>query len=243
MAVKRRSAVPRLWQLRRVANFARIFVLAGTALALLPRSAASSTLIDFETLPSGEPTTEGEIGGAYAQLGVEFSKFNADDPIGPSHTHDLLLQPGTVAADGARSTMTDFPGFNVFVEFTEPVSLVGAEVIAPIRGELVILTAFDSEGTEIGSIAAPAPALGGTQLMELSEIGPIYSALWYTEAPTTGPGIDNLRFEPLPEPSSTTMILISCSVLGILRLMPQRIYPRQQSQACSIAAVSAGFPP
>lgn len=140
-----------------LANRGRILVLAGAALALLPQSAASSTLIDFETLPGGEPTTEGEIGDAYAELGVVFSRFHADDPSGPRHWRDFLLQPGTVAADGARSAEADFPGFNVFVEFPEPVGLVGAEVMAPIRGETVILVAFDSEGTEIGSIAAPAP--------------------------------------------------------------------------------------
>ncbi len=75
------------------AGWPRIFALAGTALALFPHSAASSMLIDFETLPGGEPTTEGEIGGAYAELGVEFSKFNADDPIGARHLRDFLLQP------------------------------------------------------------------------------------------------------------------------------------------------------
>lgn len=54
--------------------------------------------------------------------------------------------------------------------------------------------------------------------MELSEIGPIYSALWYTESPTSGPGIDDLRFELLPEPSSTAMLIVSGWVLGTLRL-------------------------
>ena len=112
----------RSWMTKR----APIFLFAGIVLASLPRSAASVTLIDFETLPSGGPTTEGEIGDAYAELGVLFSKFNAGDPSGPIHRRDFLLHPGTVAADNARSTVTDFPGFNVFVEFAEPVSFVSA---------------------------------------------------------------------------------------------------------------------
>jgi len=175
-----------------------------------PGTPAASTIavgtvaIDFNTLPDGTPTdnlSATHVGALYASFGVT---FRSRDDEGPTFSHPLHPNSSRSIAINDFSR-TQNGTFNIVADFTNPVTVVSADVLSA-AGRTVRMTARDASGLILGSATSPAETAGAFPFkgsIELSGIGLIATVEWEAspDPDVAGVGIDNLMFASVVTPT------------------------------------------
>jgi hypothetical protein len=145
--------------------------------------------IDFETLPSGNPSPVGDpIADSYASWGVTF--WSDGSLIDPRFKTGYNGQ-GVFCWVGRTSYP---PGFNIMADFSVNVLTVSADVMTA-AGYTVTMVAKDANGVVIDSVeSGPAPPEFWVGTLTVTTNTPIASVEWWPSAQNASVGIDNLSF-------------------------------------------------
>jgi hypothetical protein len=172
---------------------------AGSDLVSVYVSPATPVSLDFEQRPDGLPTAVSAlVADDYAAECLRFGSAVADDNSrGPEYRR--LDDGNTVVWDGERrfNPPPETP-FHITVQFTTPVTRVGADVYAA-PGSSVMMTATGADGSALGTVESPVSGTccaEKTAALNLGELGEIHRVSFQTSIPSAAqPIIDNLRFE------------------------------------------------
>lgn len=163
---------------------------------------------------------------AYASLGVRFGSLEINDPRGPYF--DQFAGPTLWVTDGSRSQLQQI-GFHIYAEFDTPVTSISFDAFGG-AGFSIEAHARDELGNEIGVVASPASQRMIKGRFTLHGVGPISSIFWLADSPfISGVSIDNLDIQFVPEPSTTTLLLLGFAGCSAYRRRAQRPGPPDDS--------------
>jgi hypothetical protein len=166
-----------------------ILVVMGLSLTQARVARGDEVFIDFEHLPSGDPTTMGDlVSDSYAEWGVTFWSYGVTDM---PDFFDGYYSDGMFAW-GHHCTYP--PGFNIVAEFDVPVYTVSADVMTAATYTITMI-AKDVDGTTIGSVESdPAPPTFWAGNLTLTTDDPIALVEWWPSLQQASVGVDNLYF-------------------------------------------------
>jgi hypothetical protein len=174
--------------------------------------------INFDGFPSHT-----QISTQYQSQGVVFTTIGSS----PETNSDFAGSYGPLASGSILATGQSLGTNRIEMSFVHPVSGlptpttgVGADIIFRDTGTTATLEVFDSNLSSLGS-ATTLPDGGPTDEVFLGfGTANIYKAVFTFGASDTLAGIDNLVFEPVPEPSAALLaILAACGMAGVRRRM------------------------
>jgi len=159
-------------------------------------AAGPLSVIDFETLPNGEPSV----------AGVEITEdFNYD----MQGAHFAAPTPYPVIAGNSPFGLLAFNSSEdtwIIAELTTPAFAVGG-----FYGGTTLLCAYDESGEELGCVFYSDP--GELNFVGIVSDVPIHSAIFDRDSNLAA--IEDFRFSPVPEPG-TLALLASSAVLGFV---------------------------
>jgi hypothetical protein len=170
---------------------------------------ASAIDIDFEGFP-----THTQITTQYQSLGVVFTTIGSS----PQANNDFQAQYGPLASGNILAAGTSLGSNQIELSFVNPVTGdpaattgVGADIIFRNTGNFATLEVFDASMMSLGSVTTP-PDMGDDEVFLGFGATPIYKAILTFNASDSFVGIDNLIFEPVPEPA--TLVLAALAVIA-----------------------------
>lgn len=176
---------------------------------------AAAVDIDFEGFP-----THTQISTQYQSQGVVFTTAGSS----PQANNDNAASYGPLAAGNILATGSSLGSSTIEMSFIDPVSNlpaatsgVGADIIFRDTLSTATLEVFDAAMMSLGSVTT-APDAGPVDEVFLGFGAPgIYKAVFTFAVNDSFAGIDNLIFEPVPEPTALILCVAAFFSLSMCR--------------------------
>jgi hypothetical protein len=185
------------------------------AAVLVGAGPAGAVLIDFETFPDSTPVPGGtEITNQYQSEGVVFSSVPSG---GASLVTNIIDFVPTTSGSNSLAPGGPAPqnGGTLILDFVVPVTSVGSFFVDdqfPVQ-----VTAFDSLSNIVGTDASDGTIVGFDSWLIASAGGISRVELvggYFSPTSPDGWAIDDLAFEPIPEPNAAVLFGVGSLVVA-----------------------------
>jgi hypothetical protein len=171
----------------------------------------SAINIDFDYLPGGSTLIPHGtiITNQYQSLGVLFSGLS--DP-------EIFATPGGYVHELGELNTLIHNGGEIWVELSNPVQALGADIIYRDTGDVATLEVFDASWNSLGSITTPPDQYVGDEVFIAVADSSITYAKFYFDAGDSVVGIDNfVAGSVIPAPGAILLGGIGVGLVGWLR--------------------------
>jgi hypothetical protein len=158
-----------------------------------------------------------QLSTQYQLSGIVFTTAGSS----PQVNNDFEAQYGPLANGNILATGTSLGSNQIELRFVDPLTGnpaattgVGADIIFRNTGNTATLEVFDSDMLSLGSVTTGADGGPDDEVFLGIGVGFIHRAVFTFNASDTFAGIDNLIWEPVPEP--TALMLAALALAGVV---------------------------